>query len=91
MAALRLQGAGEMLAVAAEGRGGKIELPGQGSLGHRLPEAAVDLRGGGAVADGTAFYHPCAPRQEFRTRADGFQAIKGGDGGPERAGQLAGK
>jgi hypothetical protein len=78
--------------VAAEGRGGKAELPGQGAIGHRLPEAAVDLRAGGVVADGTAFYHSGARKQEFPRDAgwiagylrEGRGASKGGIDGEER-------
>lgn len=69
LAALRLQLANQMLAVAAKGRWGKAELGGQGAVGHRGHEAAVNLRTGGMVADGTAFYHTCAPSQEFPRNA----------------------
>jgi len=65
VAALGVQGAGEMFGVAAKGRGGQAELLGQGAVGHRGHEALIDLHTGGVIADGTTFYHNLAPRQEF--------------------------
>jgi len=65
MAALGLQVQGEVLGMAAEGGGRKAELPGQGAVGDAIDEAAVDLGAGRVVADGTAFYHKCAPKEEF--------------------------
>jgi hypothetical protein len=47
------------------GGGAKAELPGQGAVGHPMHQAAVDLGAGGVRADGTAFYHICAPGLEF--------------------------
>jgi hypothetical protein len=54
--------AGEMLDVAAEGGGAEAELRGQGAVGHPMHKAEVDFGAGGVRADGTAFYHNCAPR-----------------------------
>ena len=98
-ALLQVKVTGEMLGVAAEGGGAEAELPGQGAVGHPLYEAAVDLRAGGVRADGTAHrLEVCATRactinalqdRNFRMMPDGFQIIKGVEGGPARAGQLA--
>jgi len=61
-AALQGQPAGQMPLMAAEGRGGKLELPRQGPVGHRGQQAPIDLRLGGVRTDRTAFYHNCAPK-----------------------------
>lgn len=61
-AALGLEVAGEMLGVAAKGRGGQVELGGQGAVRDRGHEGVIDLRPGGVIADGTTFFHTCAPR-----------------------------
>ena len=90
-AALGLKVAGEMLGVAAKGRGGKVELGGQGAVRDRGHESVIDLGAGGVIADGTTFFHTCAPRQEFPHDAGWVQAIRGGDGGPARVGQMTGK
>jgi hypothetical protein len=63
LALLMVKVAGEMLGVAAEGRGAEAELSGQGAVGHSLHEAEVDLRERGVRADGTAHrLEACATR-----------------------------
>jgi hypothetical protein len=57
--------AGEVFDVAAEGGGTEAELGGQGAVGHPMHQAEVDLGAGGVRADGTAFYHNCAPGKGF--------------------------
>jgi hypothetical protein len=61
--------AGEMFDVAAESGGAEAELGGQGAIGHLIHQAQVDLGAGGMRADGTAFYHIYAPREEFPHKA----------------------
>ena len=76
-AALDLEGAGEMLAVAAEGRGAEAVLPGQGAVGRCGQQTLVDLPALGVVADGTAFDHTCAPKQEFPQDAGWVSGYQG--------------
>jgi len=64
-AAVQGQPPGQILLMAAEGRGGKLELPRQGAVGHRGQQAPVNLRLGGVGTHRTAFYHNCAPKLEF--------------------------
>ena len=78
-----------MILMAAEGRGGKVELPGQGAVGHRGQQAPINLRLGGERTDRTAFYHNCAPRQEFPPAAGWITGYQEGAAGPERVGQVA--
>ena len=85
-ALLEVKLAGEMLGVAAEGGGAEAELPGQGAVGDPGHEAAVDLRAGGVVTDGTAFDHTCAPRQEFPQDAGWDSGYQGRGGGASTGG-----
>jgi hypothetical protein len=64
-ATLQVKLAGKMPGVAAKGGGAETELGGQGAVGDPGHEAAIYLRAGRVRADGTAFYHTCAPKQEF--------------------------
>ena len=41
--------------------------------------------------DGTAFYHTCAPRQEFPQEAGWVQVSRGGDEGASMGGTVGGK
>jgi putative ATP-dependent endonuclease of OLD family len=91
LALLKVKVAGEMLGVAAEGRGAEAELPAQGAVGHPLDEAAVDLPEGGVRTDRTAWHHKYTPRQKFPRNAGWFQVIKAGEGRPARTGRMAGK
>jgi hypothetical protein len=65
LALLPVKVAGEMLGMAAEGRGAEAELPAQGAVGDPVDEAAVDLRAGGVSTDGTTWHHEWSPRQKF--------------------------
>ena len=80
--------------VAAEGRGGKAVLGGQGAARKPGKEGAIDGGAGGVGADGAAFVHLEAifrfPFLVFRKRIGG-KDIRGGSGGPERVGRVAGK
>lgn len=87
LAALRLKLAGEVLAVAAEGRSGKLIFFGQSAIRHRGPEAQVDLRAGGVRADGTTFDHTCAPREEFPQKAGWVTGYQGRGGGARADGK----
>jgi hypothetical protein len=89
-ALLGVQGAGEMFGMAAEGGGAESELRGQGAVGDPGHEAAVDLRAGRVRADGTAFYHKCAPKQKFPHDAGlEHRLSREAMGGPAQAGRLA--
>jgi hypothetical protein len=90
LALLKVTLTGEMPEVAGQGGGADAEFAGQGAVGHPIQEAEVNGRAGGVVADGTAFTHTCAPKQEFPQGAGWVQVIKGGERGPEKAGRLAG-
>jgi hypothetical protein len=78
--------AGEMLGVAAEGRGAETELPGQGAVGDPVDEAAIDLRAGGVRTDGTAVHHNCAPGQKFPPGAGWISGYQGRGGGASTGG-----
>jgi hypothetical protein len=82
LALLPVKVAGEMLGVAAEGRGAKAELPAQGAVGDPVNEAAVDLRAGGVSTDGTAWHHTWSSKIEIsaRCRMD-FRVSREGRGG----------
>ncbi len=54
LALLQGQLAAEMFGVATEGRRAEAIVGGQGAQRHAVEEAAVDLREGGVVTDGTA-------------------------------------
>ena len=90
-ALLQVKLAGEMLGVAAEGGGAEAELPGQGTVGHPLHEAAVDLRAGGVRADGTALHHKCTPRKKFPQDAGWISGYQGRGGGASTGGTVGGK
>ena len=72
-----LKRAGEMFAVAAEGRGAEAELSGQGAVGRGGQQTLVNLPAFGVVADGTAFDHTCAPKQEFPQDAGWVSGYQG--------------
>jgi len=98
---LQVKLAGEMLGVAAEGGGAEAELPGQGTVGHPIHEAAVDLRAGGVRADGTAhrleacatraLHHKCTPRKKFPQDAGWISGYQGRGGGASTGGTVGRK
>jgi hypothetical protein len=91
LALLEVALAGAMLGVAAEGGRAKAELPGQGTIGHPIHKAAVDLRAGGVRADGTALHHTCAPRREFPDDAGWISGYQGRRRGASTGGTVGRK
>jgi hypothetical protein len=88
LALLPVKVAGEMLGVATEGRGADTELPGQGTVGYPMDEAAVDLPEGRVRADGTAWHHNWSPRQKFPQDAGWISGYQGRGGGASKGRRL---
>jgi hypothetical protein len=91
LALLPVEVAGEMLGVAAEGRGAEAVLPAQGAVGDAIDEAAVDGRSGGVSTDGTAWHHIWAPREKFPQDAGWISGYQGRGGGASTGGKVGGK
>jgi hypothetical protein len=88
LALLEVTLAGEMLDVTAEGGGAEAEFPGQGAVGHPIHKAEINRRPGGMVADGTAFYHTCAPKRKFPQDAGWISGYQGRRGGASKDGTV---